>query len=32
VLERDPATDIRALADVRYTVRRGRIIYERERR
>jgi len=32
VLERDPATDIRALAEVRYTVRRGRIIYERERR
>ena len=31
VLERDPATDIRALADVRYTVRRGRIIYERGR-
>src|SRR5438046_10269500 len=31
VLERDPATDIRALADVRYTVRRGRIIYERRR-
>ncbi|PYM55678.1 MAG: hypothetical protein DMD77_18970 [Candidatus Rokuibacteriota bacterium] len=30
-LERDPATDIRALADVRYTIRRGRIIYERAR-
>jgi imidazolonepropionase-like amidohydrolase len=31
VLERDPATDIRALADVRYTIRRGRVIYERAR-
>jgi imidazolonepropionase-like amidohydrolase len=28
VLERDPATDIRALADVRYTIRQGRVIYE----
>jgi len=31
VLERDPAADIRALADVRYTIRRGRVIYERAR-
>jgi imidazolonepropionase-like amidohydrolase len=31
VLERDPATDVRALADVRYTIRRGRVIYERGR-
>jgi len=30
-LERDPAADIRALADVRYTIRRGRVIYERAR-
>jgi imidazolonepropionase-like amidohydrolase len=31
VLERDPAADIRALADVRYTIRQGRVIYERAR-
>ncbi len=30
-LEHDPAADIRALADVRYTIRRGRVIYERAR-
>jgi imidazolonepropionase-like amidohydrolase len=28
VLGRDPARDIRALADVRYTIRDGRVIYE----
>jgi imidazolonepropionase-like amidohydrolase len=27
LLDGDPATDIRALANVRYTIRRGRIIY-----
>ena len=27
VLESDPATDIRTLAKVRYTIRRGRVIY-----
>lgn len=31
VLDGDPATDIRALARVRYTIRRGRVIYEAAR-
>ena len=31
VLDGDPARDVRALAAVRYTIRQGRIIYERDR-
>ena len=29
VLARDPADDVRAFADVRYTIRAGRIIFQR---